>query len=187
MKPSDQDLRDGFDAIQGDMALHQRITGREVTPDANARLAASEFEKLEAQGVFERASEILAPPETPEQKFGRELQERRDEQQRTIDGKTYKVTRDNDQGGAPVAMDSKERELTVKALKRLHMLLGLEDTGILGAPSWKMRAVACCSHMATNPIRFAQEMDELLEASNRYFGDWKIDPDKKIFIDSAGA
>jgi hypothetical protein len=44
------DMREGLDAIQGDMAKHQRMFRGEVTAEANRQLAVAEFEKLEVNG-----------------------------------------------------------------------------------------------------------------------------------------
>ena len=36
--------------------------------------------------------------------------------------------------------------------------------------------------MAGNRARFAQELDALLDESDRLFGSWKVDPDRKIIF-----
>jgi hypothetical protein len=170
----DQDRRDGLVVFQGDMAEHQRITGREVTGEANRQLAATLFGQLEQQGALDRPADPTpaiaepAPPQSVSEK-------------RSVNGREYTFTIDGDQGGNPVPMSAREKELTVKALRRLHMLLELQDEGVLGAPSWRTRACAVMA-VASNQARFAQELDELLDASSKYFGDWRIDPDKKIIV-----
>lgn len=171
---TDQDRRDGLEAIQADMAEHQRsILGQEVTAEANRALAAETFQQLENQGVFAPPRDEHPNPLPPIETV---------KETRTVDGREYTFTKEPDKPGAVVPLMARERELVVKALKRLHTLLLLQDDGIAGAPSWSNRAKAVMAIGMTNELRFAQELDELLEASNRYFGDWKIDPDRKVIV-----
>jgi hypothetical protein len=171
---TDSDRRAGMDVVQGDMAEHQRLTGQEVTAEANRELARDTFAELDAKGTFDAPRpEAVAPPE--------ETRQERRRLEREIEGRKYTVTKDADQSGNPLPMTARERDITVKALKRLHMLLELQDTGILGAPSWRQRACAVMA-LANDQVRFAQECDALLEESNRYFGDWRVDPERKLIV-----
>lgn len=77
-------------------------------------------------------------------------------------------------------MSRQQRELEVKALKRLHMLLELQDEGVLGAPSFRQKAMAIFSIFDLK--KRARAIDELLAESNKYFGDWQVDPDRKIIV-----
>ena len=181
----DRDVRDGLDAIQADMAEHQRTHRGEVTAEANRKLAVETFSDLDARGVFEAAP---APPEPKPTRQERRLLER---QERVVNGKTYQVTKDDAVDGPVLPLSKRQQGEVVKALQRLHVLLTLQDEGILGAPSWSNRAKAVFSiiadpksgtTMVQREIRFAQELDALLEDSNRLFGDWKADPDPKIYV-----
>lgn len=166
------ELRDGLTAFQGDMATHQRVTGQPVTGEANRALASGLFAELDAKGQF-------ATPEPEPVAAPAPVEASRDERQ--VDGRSYTVTKDNAVSGPTVPMTTSERELTVRAMRRLQMLLELQDEGILGAPSWRTRACAIMA-MAGNRARFAQELDALLDESDRLFGSWKVDPDRKIIF-----
>ena len=166
------ELRDGLAAFQGDMAAHQRVTGQPVTGEANRALASGLFAELDAKGQF-------ATPEPDPVEAPASVEASRDERQ--VDGRSYTVTKDNAVSGPTVPMTTSERELAVRAMRRLHMLLELQDEGILGAPSWRTRACAIMA-LSTNRARFAQELDALLDDSDRLFGSWKVDPDRKIIF-----
>ena len=170
----DQDLRAGLDALQGDMAAHQRAFRGEVTGEANRRLAADTFAELERSGQLEQAGDIIAPPPAPEV----------DRTTREVDGRAYQLTKEADREGSPLRMSRAERDLELKMLQRLQLLLTLRDEGILGAPSWRTRAesVMALMVMPGGVLRFAQELDQLLEDSIKPFGDWKVDPDRKIYV-----
>lgn len=118
----DQDLRAGLDALQGDMAAHQRAFRGEVTGEANRRLAADTFAELERSGQLEPAGDILAPPPDPEP----------ERTTREVDGRAYQLTKAPDREGAPLRMSRAERDLELKMLQRLQLLLTLRDEGILG-------------------------------------------------------
>jgi hypothetical protein len=184
-KPTDIDLRDGFEAFTEDMAEHQKAQGKLPTAPENQALAALEFEKLENQGAFARSSEPEGPIANqfppPDSKVTRE-----------VNGRTYTVTRDTvAPTGAELAQPAEEKIETMLILRRLLLLLQLQDSGPAGAPSWKKRVVAvldrCGGTMGAfmrQPGKVARELDELLEASNRYFGDWRrLEPEpKKLFV-----
>jgi hypothetical protein len=170
---ADSDRRAGLDIVQGDMAEHQRLTGREVTAEANRELARDTFAELDANGTFDAPRpEAVAAPELTRQ------QRRRLE--REIEGRKYTITKDADQSGNPLPMEDWEMELFGKAMKRLEMLLELRDEGVLGAPSWRQRALAVMA--IREPKRFAMELDELVEDSNRYFGNYLVDPEPKLIV-----
>lgn len=182
----ERDVRDGLDAIQADMAEHQRAHRGEVSAEANRQLAVETFTELEARGAFEPPPPPIAPPAPTRQE--RRLLER---QEREVNGKKYVVTKDDAVGGPTVPLSQRQRGEVVKALQRLHLLLSMRDEGILGAPSWSNRAKAVFAiiadpksgtTMAEREIRFAMELDALLEDSNRLFGSWMADPEPKIFV-----
>ena len=170
----DQDLRAGLDALQGDMAAHQRAFRGEVTGEANRRLAADTFAELERSGQLEQAEALIAPPPEPEV----------ERTTREVDGRAYQLTKAPDREGAPLRMSRAERDLELKMLQRLQLLLTLRDEGILGAPSWRTRAESVMALMVLpgGVLRFAQELDQLLEDSIKPFGDWKVDPDRRIYV-----
>jgi hypothetical protein len=174
----EQDVREGLDAIQEDMAEHQRSSGKLPTGEANRELAAAEFEKLAQRGAFLAEPVPTANPVEP-----RPARETKD-----VDGKKYVLTRDAESGPL-VEQPLDEREETLRILQRLRFLLTLRDPGILGGPSWQQRVVNALDKAGAtqgaamlNPRRFAREIDEVLEDSNKYFGDWRKDPERKIIV-----
>lgn len=174
----DLDLRAGLDAIQGDMAAHQRAFRGEVTGEANRVLAAETFAELERSGQ-------LAPAEsTPAAAPEAQAEPQAERSTREVNGREYQLTKEPDRAGAPLSMSQRDRALELKMLKRLHLLLAMRDSGILGSPSWRTRAESVMAMMVMRGgvIRFAQELDQLLEDSIKPFGDWKIDPDRKIYV-----
>lgn len=172
--PSTNDLRDGFNAFTEDMAEHQRSVGSEPTPAANQDLAAAEFEKLEKQGAFKRADATPAPP-APEQL---ELREKR-----TVNGRDYTLTKDFKHGDVPM-LPGRLKEESIKILRRLQMLLRLQETGPLGAPSFRTKAIDVMDALTIrkNHFEFLAKLDALLEESNKYFGDWQVDPAPKVYV-----
>lgn len=176
----DRDLREGFDAFRGDMAEHQRVTGREVTGGTNQQMAAELFERLDREGELAPPPEAEASPQAQEP--GPEFLESawRGRQKSAATGREYAVARGPDVDGPEVRMSRQQRELEVKALKRLHMLLELDDDGILGLPSYRKKALAIFS--IRDLKKRALKIDELLDESNKHFGDWQVDPDRKIIV-----
>jgi hypothetical protein len=167
-----EEIRDGFDAMQEDMAEHQRAAGLIPTPDQNRDLLVGEFDKLEKKGAFLPVPGPAAAPvhETPNRI------------EREVDGKKYVITKDAPTDKEPpLVMSELERQETVKILMRLRLLLSLED--------WKPKVVKALDRMGltiggavTNPARVARVLDDLLEESNRLFGDWRKDPEPKIIV-----
>lgn len=187
----DRELRDGLEAIQADMAEHQRNFAAEVTGEANRELAAQTFAEIDARGGFDAPPATPAPAPAPEPQLTRQQRRLLERQERDVAGRKYVVTKDDEVVSPELALAGLEREHVVKALQRLHMLLSLKDTGILGAPSWSQRATAVMATMvdpksggtvAERRVRFAQELDALLEDSSRLFGDWRADPDRKLYV-----
>jgi hypothetical protein len=170
----DEALRDGLDGIQADMAQHQRITGKEVTAEANRKLASETFEQIAATSPigFEQP-ETVAPQAVQE--------ERKKVTGRS--GREYTFLKELDRAGnhQPIKLSPAARREMLKKLHRVHLLLTLPETGPLGAPSWKQRALAVM-RVHNNPARFARELDELLEASNATFGDWRKESTKKVIL-----
>ncbi len=180
-EPSDKDLREGFDAFTEDMSEHQRNSGKQPTPAENQALAGAEFEKLERQGAFAREDEptqVVPEPEVAREK-------------KSANGREYEITKSADTAGPELQLGRFQAEQSARILQRLLFLLRLEDSGIAGAPSWKTKTVAVMRMLESASIkaqtseqhgRFDRELDELLEESNKYFGDWRADPERKIIV-----
>jgi hypothetical protein len=90
-----------------------------------------------------------------------------------------------------------EHEFFAHAMPRIELLLTKHETGALGQPSWYQRTLAVMeskSKVAGARIaglhdyadmldrRFLLELLALLDDSNRVFGDWKADPEKKLIV-----
>lgn len=178
----DRDLREGLDAFQGDMAEHQKVTGREVTGGTNQKMAAELFEELDKNGTFDRNAAPAAPEPVEEKHHGflDDAWAAQVREKRQVNGREYETFRGPDVDGPKVRMSRQQRELEVKALKRIKMLLELQDEGILGAPSFRQKALAIFS--IADLKKRAMKIDEMLDESNKYFGDWQVDPDRKIII-----
>jgi hypothetical protein len=176
----DEALRVGLDGIQADMAEHQRMTGREVTGEANRQLAADTFGQVEGLITVHSDAEPSPAPAAPAPEIA-------DTRAVTVvtarSGHEYTQLREPD-ATAParaVAMTHRERHAVVKAMRRLHLLLLCPDSGPLGQPSWRDRALAVMA-LNADPVRFAAELDALLEASVRTFGDWRVDEAQRLVV-----
>ena len=211
MSKSDEELRDACDAIQGDMANHQRMFNGEVTSTANARLAIETFEKLEQQWNDEdRNPYHRAPPtsETPQKPI------ERTETTATVDDRTYRIVREADDTKFRKA-SPQERWFMDHAMPRIALLMEKRELGSHGlgflpvlnnpivvngeivggevgssnvpysAISWAARVEAAASWKAAAkafPDMFVKELVLLLEDSNHHFGDWKADAPKLVMV-----
>lgn len=202
--PTEQQMRDGLDALQSDMAEHQRRFNGEVTGEANRLLAASEFEKLHP-GYLDALASVADPvPETPSP-----IAETRE-----VNGRTYrfdKATTD-DVTARPGTRD--ENDTVRKVQARLELLLTKVELGSRGdgfmpefvkgqfrmsrTPvsflSWRDRALAVMSwklaakQPGNAPWRVELEkvhasmLIDLMNDSIAHFGDWKKDEDPTIQV-----
>lgn len=185
--PEDRDYVGAVDALEADMAGHQRRYVGEVTARANRKLAVETVEQLEKQHADAApVAEVAAtPPPAPESTT------------RTIEDRTYhrEVAPDK----APMFRTASEFEHQVlrHAQPRIALLMSEEETGILGTPSWRARTMAAMYFkvkslearksgqvgLADNYERAYQvDLQELLEASSAKFGDWRKSPETKLII-----
>lgn len=194
------DLREGLDALQGDMAQHQRMFRGEVTAEANRELAVSEIEKLERMMDEAPAPTVADAAQTSDT--------------REVDGRKYRFDRS-------AVDDVKFREATEdeantvrKVTTRLELLLSKEELGSYGngflpefvrgqfrmsgtpasALSWRDRVMAVMSwKIAARQPGNAPWRDELekvhgamlidlMNDSIAHFGDWKKDPEPTISV-----
>jgi hypothetical protein len=203
--PDDQDIRDGLDAIQADMAAHQRRFSGEVTAEANRTLAASEFERLE-----KKWAEEAQRPQPHATEPAPRLEPPRDEH-REINGAQYTVSSSPVDDVGFRAPSPAEVWFMEHAWPRVELLMTKIETGPLGEPSWQQRTMAvfaiklqavearttarnalgggnfaAASHYAQMGAdldrRYIEEFKELLEESSRVFGDWKADAPKRIQV-----
>ena len=186
----DRDYHAGLEALQGDMAAHQRRFAGEVTAESNRALAAAEIEKLEKMEADAKpfVQAPLEPPKPIEKTVER----------RVIEDRKYVVAKGPEPGAEQVRLPTPgERWALEHMMPRVELLLTKTETGPLGQPSWCMRVMAVLElrsrvpglrmigmHAAADDLerRYALELFELLEDSNRVFGDWKSDPGKRIQV-----
>jgi hypothetical protein len=184
----DRDYLEGLDGLQSDMANHQRIVGAEVTARENRDLAVSAIERLEKEDAEAKApapAGSVSAPVTPETVT------------RTIEDRTYIREREPDKTPMFRTATEFEHQVLRHAQPRLALLMGEVETGILGSPSWRSRTLAAMYFkvkslearksgqfgLADNYERAYQvDLQELLEASNQPFGDWRKDPETKLVI-----
>lgn len=182
------DVRDGLDAIQADMADHQRERSRtEVTAESNRALAAQTFERLARE-----AAEAKAVPVTPTATAPPEGTTRRE-----VDGKSYLVNTATEDD-IPLATATPEQiRILGKMDDRTRLLMSKRESGPLGSPSWRDRLLAvfawkdyansarASKHFDVADVyadRFELEFTELLNASDATFGPWLADAPTKVMI-----
>jgi hypothetical protein len=179
----DRDFLEGVDALQADLARHQRLTGAEVTATANQAFAIATIERLERQ---EPAAPAVAVPPPPE----------RDGYRREVNGKVW--TLDKAPAERPYRNATEfEANVMRHAMPRIELLRTKKDSGPLGSPSWSTRLDAALYFKVKQlearvsfrfdladeyEQRFMLDLYELLEASNASFGDWRKDAPTKLIV-----
>lgn len=176
------------DALEADMAAHERRFNGEVHASRNQSLAAEAVEQLERARRDAQHAPLSEPPAQPE----------RFDQRRELNGHTYRIQKEPDR--TPMYRSATDFEANVlrHALPRVQLLLTKQDSGPFGTPSWRTKALAAFyfktkSHEAATSGKhdeaeiferaYQQDLYELLEASNQPFGDWrKSAPDKSIVV-----
>lgn len=181
--------RDTRDAIEADMAAHQRRFSGEVTASKNESLAADalrELDRVKAESPAVAPAEPIAQPE-------------RFTQKRELNGHTYTIDKAPDKTPMYRSATDFEANVLKHAMPRVKLLLSKQDEGPFGTPSWRTRAMAAFyfkikSHEAATSHKtdeadlyeriYQQDLYELLEASNQPFGDWRKapTPEPKITI-----
>jgi hypothetical protein len=174
---NDADCVEAIDALQADMAAHQRQHVAEVTASANQRLAVETIERLARQNAD--ASPVAAPAESPS-----------DVRHLEVDGRRYTLDKAPDSKPMYRPASQFEHEVIRRAMPRLAMLLTKKDSGPFGSPSWadrthaamyfKVKSIEAIHAKQTDLAEYyeqAYQLDlaELLEASNQPFGDWRKD------------
>lgn len=125
--------REALDALQQDMADHQRRFVGEVTGEQNRQLMAAELERVD-QMLAERKPEAETPPPPappPAPTIARE----------SVAGREYLLRKEPDRPLVRVASPL-EAEFLTRATARVELLLSLGDSGPLGAASWRDRLMA---------------------------------------------
>lgn len=181
--------REVRDALEADMAAHERNHGGgEVHAARNQALAAQVLEQLER----DRAA---APTTKPEVVGGAPIEP--STETREIDGKKYTVDRAPDSKRMFRTASEFEAQVLAHAMPRLELLLSKRDSGPLGTPSWRDKAMASMYFKVKSleakkagqidletyyELAYQQDLTDLLESSNQIFGDWRKSPEKKLQI-----
>lgn len=167
------DYFEGLDGLQEDMAAHQRRFSGEVTAEANRKLAAEAIERLEKEQADAKSIAVdVPPPDMTAKKIDT----------KTIEDRTYTITREADNPSEGREANDHERWFLAHMVPRIQLLLAKWDRGPLNSPSWAERVLAACRWRQVNPRRYLMELFQVLDDSNRLFGDWKADPEPKIFV-----
>lgn len=187
MSKPERDYREGVDALQADMARHQRRFASDVTAGENQKLAIATIERLEKEHADEKPA--APPPATVAQPP--------QQMKRDIDGKKYTVDVAPDNCRMFRTATEFEQQVLVHAQPRIELLLGKFDRGPLGTPSWREKTLAAMyfkvksleaqasgeHDLARNyELAFQLDLQDLLESSNVSFGDWKKDKPKRITV-----
>lgn len=188
------DAREAVDAMQADMAEHQRrFASGGVTAEKNQAMAAAAMEQLERRRAEMRLAPVASPPvQAPVEKKV---------ERKEIDGKGYLLATNPTDDIATRPASPAEQWFLEHALPRIEMLLAKVESEIAGAPSWAMRTMSVLAfhakamdlkmagHRELAEIaerRYMFELVELLEASSAKFGDWKKDAPKKLVTSVPG-
>lgn len=171
-----QNLKDSF---AHDMAEHQRMTGQEPTPAANARLAVPLFEELEQKLEERRQLAALRPDVVadPRDEFGSgALRDECKRRGRESAADFMSIERLPDKAPIAIATDPADLERGMRMLRRLELLLSKPEPGILGTPSWRDRAmsVLVLKLVRAPARRIAFELAALCEDSIGPFGAWDV-------------
>lgn len=184
----ERDYAGAVEALQGDMARHQRRFAPEVTATENQKLAVETIERLEKQDADAKP---IAPPANETQPPLPPVTEKRE-----IDGREYTFDRAPDRDMYRTASEF-EAQVLRHAQPRIELLMSKQDSGPLGSPSWQMRTLAAMyfkvksleagksgqTDLAEYYERaFQLDLSELLEASCQPFGDWRKDAPTKIIV-----
>jgi hypothetical protein len=160
--------QDAFEALQGDMADHQRRTGREVTAAANQALLGPELERAEKMIADATAAAGTPAPEAPPPVA--KTIDRKD-----VKGRSYLLSKQEDTPLIRVASPI-EAEFLVLAEARMVLLLDHAESGLLGAASWKQRvlAVMATKAKAASWKAAAEAPDQLEQTRNTCRADYRL-------------
>ena len=187
---TEADARGGLDALQADMAEHQRRGGGEVHAEDNRVLA------VEAIAAVERRSTDDPPPPVVVPEAPKPIE--KSIERREIEDRAYVVAKGPELGGEQARPATPAEAWALRhMLPRVELLLTKVESGPLGQPSWRDRVLAILElrsrvpgfrlagrHREADDLerRYALELLELLEDSSRTFGDWKADAPRKVYV-----
>lgn len=175
--------REALDMFLGDMAAHQAQHVGETTPDANQRLAAQVFERLDQKIADQerrlKPAAIIDP--------GPPVEERASRLEAAKRGFVFRSDAELP-AEVPIAQAWSKRQVREfqKKMDRINLLLSKTESGPLGTPSWSLQvqAITAAARFGKPEVRNQArvELEELLERSNLTFGDWRADKPKRIQV-----
>lgn len=173
-RPTDDARAFARDSFLDDMARHQRdIRGELPTTAANEKLVAETLNRLENE-----SAEALPAPELADVSTAgpvADIEARAKE-------KGWKLIHGAPEGGVVIPASAMQRIAAERITARVELLLEHKDSGPLGQASWHDRVLACMRTQMVDRTRAQLELLELLEDSNRVFGDWKAEPKKPLIF-----
>lgn len=183
--------RESFDLFLGDLAAGQ--SHREVTPRANQALAAELFERLDQKRAEQegRLAPAPAPPPAPTadaEPRAADLEAKRRGYRILRGGDLSPSAAGNGANETPLIATWTQREQWYYAAvsARVKLLLRHPESGPLGQPSWRDRALAVLSLAATGQRQLAaHQMAELCRDSEAVFGSMFIERLPKVFVGGA--
>lgn len=188
---TDRDYAGAVEQLQADMARHQRdIAGVPVTAESNQQLAVDIVQRLERQHADEARQPKLSPPPAP-------TQPAHQVERREINGQIYTLDKSTTDTQPYRTATQFEHDVVRHAMPRIQHLMTLKESATGGGPSWAQRTMAAMffkvkQHEARQSClfdladeyerRFQLDLYELLEASNKDFGDWRKDTPQKLIL-----
>ena len=126
--------RDAFDAVQADMADHQRRFHGESTAESNRALAGEAMRQLDRKREEEKAAPAPEPlpPKPIETTTVR----------KEVNGREYLMRKEADTKPLLRKATVLEAEFLIRATERCQLLMSKPDTGPRGQASWRQRLLA---------------------------------------------
>jgi hypothetical protein len=149
--------REALDLFLGDMAGHQAQFVGETTPSANQSMAAALFEQMD-QKRADVAGRLVSAPAAADPAPADER---------------------------PSRVEAAKRGFEFKDERRVALLLSKDESGPLGAPSWRARVMAIMALKYAKPelrVTAGAQLAALVEESNATFGAWYAERPKRIQV-----
>jgi hypothetical protein len=174
--------REALDLFLGDMAGHQAQFVGETTPSANQSMAAALFEQMD-QKRADVAGRLVSAPAAADPAPADERPSRVEAAKRGFEFKDESQLPDE----KPIADVWSQRDVQryEKVQRRVALLLSKDESGPLGAPSWRARVMAIMALKYAKPelrVTAGAQLAALVEESNATFGAWYAERPKRIQV-----
>lgn len=176
--------REALDLFLGDMASHQAAHVGETTPSANQSMAAELFERMDQKRAdAERAIKTPASMAADPFPAGADRPSRVEAIKRGFEFKDESQLPEE----KPIEKVWSQRDVKryEKVQRRVALLLTKDESGPLGAPSWRARVMAVMALKYAKPELRATagaQLAALVEESNATFGAWYAEKPKRIQV-----